>query len=362
MTIEEFYLKNKEEDIKPIEEICENWEKEKQIEDFLNVSITSGVTVGDYFMGDRMLDQISTELLEGFKHSLTRHNFQTYDQLREYMMKKAREPDGGGIILGLINNVKGKLGELKFKEEINELGLNAELSPLANQKGWDIKIPREDYNEYIQVKTRGDADEVIREIREVNNQLIKNEIMDGSLKVDEINFAVPRNILDELKNKLSELDIDNKIYDFDLTSDEAAQIVRDGFDNVEILAFSNFFQELLKSSATVFALNSLAQAFLTYRRSKDLNQIISSKTLINSIEPTLISTGSISSGLITESMLNQISMIGGLPTFFLTFSTTLATREILKRVARRQDYVTWMMDQIKHTNNLVLNLESLNLN
>jgi len=356
MNIEEFYKKYNNVNTKPIKDTCEKWEKEKQIEDFLNLSITGGVTVGDYFTGDRTLDQISPDLFEGFKESMPRKDFQSYDDLREYLIENSTKQ------AAITNNVKGKLGELKFIEERKKLGINAELAPLGNQEGWDIKIDRGDYIEYVQCKTYSDVDDVMNKILELNNKLANREITDGSMVLDKINFAVPNNISDEVRTKVSDLNLDNKIYEFNLTADEAAQFVKDGFSNVEIFAFSNFFQELFKSSISVFALNSLAQAFLTYRRSKDLNQIISRKTFIDSIEPSLISSGSISSGLITESMLNQISMIGGLPTFVLTFSTTLATREILKRVARRQDYVSWMIDQIKHTNNLVLNLESLNLN
>lgn len=359
MNIDKFCQKYKSLELKPIEELCDDWEKEREIENFLNINITAGVTVADYLIGDRSLDQISPELFSGFIEARKQGRFSSYDDLRGDMLTDLKK---GKSIDGIVNNVKGKIGELHFKEEMNSLGINAELSRDLTQEGWDLRVPRDDYTEYIQVKTYGfhRAEDVINEIKKVLKKVSMGDIKDGDTRINHINFAVPCDLSEEVKEKVVEMGLDIKIYDFDLTADQAAKIVRDGYDNIQIPAFSNFFNELFYSSASVLALNAAAQAFLEYRRSKDINNILSFKILLDSIEPTLISSGSISTGMMTEAMVNRISMIGGLPTFILVFTTTIATREFLKRVAKRQEYVSWMTEQINHTRNLNLELEQIN--
>ncbi|MCH8351518.1 MAG: hypothetical protein IIB29_14790 [Chloroflexi bacterium] len=124
---------------------------------------------------------------------------------------------------------------------------------------------------------------------------------------------------------------------------EAADVVQTGFDNVGPEALSNLFGELFGASVAVAALHGLVNAFLVYKGAKAADRF-----LADTVEQTAVSTGAIAAGLSLELVLNQISMIGGPPTYALVFCTSMATRAVLKRVARRQDYVSWLRVQNAH--------------
>ena len=101
------------------------------------------------------------------------------------------------------------------------------------------------------------------------------------------------------------------------------------------------------ASVAVAALHDLVNAFLIYKGAKAADRF-----LADTVEQTAISTGAIAAGLSLELVLNQISLIGGPPTYALVFCTSVATRGILRRVARRQDYVSWLRAQNTHLGSL----------
>ena len=345
-TIEEFYERYSDGPTQSFRNICELWDKEEELDKLLHGAVVPGVVLGDLLVGDGLNDQISSELLDGFAN-LMGQKADSYDEVRRILREKLE--DGDNAVFGLINKIKGQIGENEFTQEAQDAGLNARLAELGNQEAWDVAIDHADgTTQYVQVKMYSDAGGVLRHMQDVNNKLSGTEvILDGNRVVEAIDFAVPANIADEVRIQASELGIDAKVIDISMTADEAADVVQTGFNNVGHGVLTNLFGELFGASLATASLHGLANAFLVYKGAKTADRF-----LADTVEQTAVSTGAIAAGLSLELVLNQISMIGGPPTYALIICTSMATRGILKRVVRRQDYVSWLKVQNAHLKDL----------
>ena len=322
--------------------ICDGWDKEEELDNLLQTAVATGVVLGDLLVGDGLSDQISPELLDGFA-KLMGHKSDSYDEVRSILREKLQ--DGESAVFGLINKIKGQIGENQFMQGAQAAGLNARLAELGNQEAWDVAIDNADgTTRYIQVKMYSDAGGVVRHMQDVSQKLAGGEsILDGDRVVEAIDFAVPANIAEEVSARSAGLGIGMNVIPIEMTATEAADVVQTGFDNVGPAALSNLFGELFGASVAVASLHGLVNAFLVYKGAKAADRF-----LADTMEQTAVSTGAIGVGLSLELVLNQISMIGGPPTYALVFCTSMATRGILKRVARRQDYVSWLKVQNAH--------------
>ncbi|MCH7535197.1 MAG: hypothetical protein IH948_05545 [Bacteroidetes bacterium] len=349
MNIEEFKSLY-ESDFKNSGDIFERWDKENRIDELLNTPIAPGVVLFDVLHGDQALDQIKPELREAFE-TLSGHKADTYEEIREKLYEKIELGDRS--VDGMISKILGPIGENAFMKEADKLGLNARLAESGSQPGWDVAIDHNDKaTEYVQVKLYAESDGVISHIKEVNERVELDKIMDGERIVKSIDFAVPENIYDEVVEKVNELDLNTKIYSIPMTSEEGRDIVELGFgfsadasDAVE-----NFFSELFGSFLTVAALHGLANGFLLYKGAKNSEQFI-----YDTLEQTTISTGAITTGMGVELILTNIAKVGGIPSYMLVLGTTITAREILKRIANRQSYVDWLRAQNTHLNQMILN-------
>ncbi len=326
--------------------ISDGWDKEDELENLLHTSVGASVVLGDLLVGDGLNDQVSSELLEGFAR-LMGQKADSYSEVRNILLDKLQ--DGDRSVFGLINKIKGQIGENQFMQEAQAAGLNVRLAELGNQEAWDVAIGRVDgTTQHIQVKMYGDAGGVVRHMQEVNQKLAEGALIaDGDRVVEAIDFAVPANIAEEVTARSADLGLDVNVIPINMTSDEAAEVVRAGFDNVGSEALSRFFGELFRANVTAAALHLLANAFLVYKGAKTADRF-----LADTVEQTAISTGAIAAGMSLELVLNQISVIGGPPTYALVFCTSMATRGLLRRVAKRQDYVSWLRVQNAHLKSL----------
>ena len=342
ITMAEFYDRHSGGPTQSFKTICDRWDKEEELDNLLHSSVGSGVVLGDLLVGDGLNDQISAELRDGFAELMGK-KADSYDEVRTILLEKLQ--DGDSAVFGLVNKIKGQIGENEFLQEAHAAGLNARLAGLGNQEGWDVAIDYADgTTRYVQVKMSSNAGGVVRHMQDVSQKLAGGEaISDGDRVVKAIDFAVPANIAEEVRSRASELGIDTNVFAIDMTAAEAADVVQTGFDNVGPEALSNLFGELFGASVAVAALHGLANAFLVYKGAKAADRF-----LTDTVEQTAISTGAIAAGLGLELVLNQISMIGGPPSYALVFCTSMATRAVLKRVARRQDYVSWLRVQNAH--------------
>jgi len=345
MTMAEFYDRYSDGTTQSFKSICYGWDKEEELDNLLQSSVGSGVVLGDLLVGDGLNDQISPELLDGFAE-LMGQKADSYDEVRNILLDKLQ--DGDSAVFGLINKIKGQIGENQFLQESQAAGLNARLAELGNQEAWDVARDHIDgTTQYIQVKMYTDADGVVRHMQDVSQKLAGGEISDGGRVVEAIDFAVPANIVEEVRDRAAELGIDTNVISIDMTAAEAADVIQTGFDNVGPEALTNLFGELFGATVAVAALHGLVNAFLVYKGAKAADRF-----LADTVEQTAVSTGAIAAGLSLELVLNQISIVGGPPTYALVFCTSMATRGVLKRVARRQDYVSWLRVQNEHLANL----------
>ena len=345
-TIAEFYDRYSGGPTQSFETICDRWDKEEELGNLLQTAIGAGVVLGDLLVGDGLNDQISPELLDGFAE-LMGQKADSYDEVRSILLDKLQ--NGEKSVFGLVNKIKGQIGENQFLQGAQAEGLSARLAELGNQPSWDVAIDNADgTTRYIQVKMYSDVGDAVRHMQDVTQKLDEGVIIsDGDRVVEAIDFAVPANIAEEVSARSAELGIDMQVIPIDMTAAEAADVVQTGFDNVGPEALSNLFGELFGASVAVVALHGLVNAFLVYKGAKAADRF-----LADTVEQTAISTGAIAAGLSLELVLNQISLIGGPPTYALVFCTSMATRGILRRVARRQDYVSWLRAQNAHLENL----------
>ncbi|MBI2486456.1 MAG: hypothetical protein HYW01_05775 [Deltaproteobacteria bacterium] len=352
MTIKEFYDIYSSSQTQSIRTICGRWEKEEQLDKLLQTPITTSVVLGDLMAGDGLNDQISSDLLDGFS-KLMENKADSYDEVRSILLSKLH--DGDSSVFGMINKIKGQIGENQFIQVAKAEGLSARLADLGNQEGYDVAIDHADgTTRYIQVKMYGDAAGVVEHIQKVNQKLAEGVVIsDGDRAVRAIDFAVPADISEEVRAQAAELGIEVNVLPIPMTAHEAREIVQEGFDNIGPEALSNLFGQLFGAMVTVAVIHSLVNAFLLYKEAKTADQF-----LPDTIEETVISTGAIATGMSLELLLNQISMIGGPPTYALVLCTSIATRGVLKRLAKRQDYISWLRAQNAYLQSLNNQLEA----
>jgi len=120
--IDEFVDRFRSTRTQPIARIAERWDREAQLDRFLATTVGAGVTLGDLLVGDGLGDQISPELLDAFQARMGQ-SAETYDQVRQILLDRLE--DDPQSMLGLINMIKGQVGENRFIDEAHRLGLDA---------------------------------------------------------------------------------------------------------------------------------------------------------------------------------------------------------------------------------------------
>lgn len=254
---------------KSIDEVLGQWRVE-QVDGFLDNLIASGILFSDLAIGDGLRDQISPELLEGFAN-LMHGKADSYNQVREILLEKLALGDAS--VLGLVNKIKGQIGENMF---IKTIGSGARLATSGSQEAWDIAIDHADQTQYVQVKMYSDADRVLHHMREVQTKVDAGMITDGENVVHHIDFAMPSDIVQEVATQaLNDPTLhDIKIISMDVTADQTADIVWEGVNNVGPHALEHLFGELLSDSLTTSTLQVVVNGFLLYKGAKILEEAI----------------------------------------------------------------------------------------
>ena len=142
ITIAEFYARYSGGPTKSFRIICDRWNKEEELENLLQTAVGEGVVLSDLLVGDGLNDQISPGLLDGFAE-LMGQKADSYDEVRNILFDKLQ--DGDSAVFGLINKIKGQIGENQFMQGAQAAGLNARLAELGNQEAWDIAIAGPSY-------------------------------------------------------------------------------------------------------------------------------------------------------------------------------------------------------------------------
>lgn len=329
-----------------IAEVSRQWVLEKDVSDFLHLNVTGGVILADALTGDGMRDQVSPELLSGF-HALMGDKADTMDKVRSILVENLMR--GDAATLGLINKIKGQIGENVFAETAMKSGFIARLADLGNQEAWDVAVTSKDgITEYVQVKTMSSADQVIDYMKEVAGKVAAGQITDGDTVVQKISFAVPDTIYADVVEKASALGLDIKIMSFNLSAQDAAHIVRDGFDNVAYIGIGNFLNQLAGGTLTALAVHTLVQMYLLNKGAceaeKMLNRVVSE---------TSYSAGGIGAALSMEAIISKGFGVatGSLPAIAVVMATGLTARGILRRIVARHSYADFLRqenDNLRH--------------
>ena len=180
--------------------------KEKEIDKVLGVTITGGVTLGDYLIGDGLNDQISSDLYEGFKE-LMGDKINSYGDVKEILLEKIELGDSS--VFGLINKIKGQLGENAFIQEAQQLGIDAKLAESGSQEAWDVVVDKGDNLQFVQVKLYSDPNAVVSEITKVNDKIADGSLIYEGSVIDQIDFAVPTDIYQEVSQAVTDKGINS---------------------------------------------------------------------------------------------------------------------------------------------------------
>ena len=193
MSIKNFKKKYSSSKKKAIDTIAQKWKKEKLADDFLGTEIMTGVLVSEFIVEGTHLSHVKLdpEVKEAFSELMS-GKVDSYTELRGLVVDKFDK--GEKSVEGLINKIQGQYGENVFIENVGD---GAELATSGNQEGWDVKIPREGFDEHIQVKVYKDADGVIEKMKEVNEKVLGGK--DEFENIDQINFAVNSDIYKSVK-------------------------------------------------------------------------------------------------------------------------------------------------------------------
>jgi hypothetical protein len=352
MKISDFVDRHSSDTILPSQLLLKKWEQEAQLDQMLAAQIGNGIILGDILIGDGLIDQVSSDLLDAFS-KLMGNKANTYDEVREHLLNKLESGDKS--VLGLINKIKGQVGENFFKKELDQVG-SARLATLGNQEGWDIAVDTEAGTQYIQVKMYSDSNGVIRHMKAVNEKLSNSEltILDGDSEVSKIDFAVPENIYDEVTRKAEEAGLEFNILPIKMSAVDAAAVVSDGFDNVGLssTALENFFGEILGVAGNSVILHGATSAFLAYKGSKLWDDAV-----YDTAENVSITLASAMVAGTVDLFLKKALVTSG-PTGVLVFGTAICSRAILKRISQRTDYVHFIMDEVKATKDLIAQMKN----
>ena len=327
MSIENFFLKYKDIQVKDINKISSKWIAEKRVDDFLGSAIFSGLLVGDSLIGDGFLDRINPDVKKAFT-DLMGDKADTYSEIRDLIVAKyENSPES---VEGLISKIQGQFGENEFLKNVGGL---ATLAESGSQKGWDVKIGNGFDAQYVQVKTVEDADVVIEAIENVNERISNGELPD----IKTIDFAVNSEIFEEVKSKAIEKGLTNNILNIGATKEEIRDALTDNFELInDSNIFVDFFSEFFSSSLSVGAIHAASNAFLYWKGAKDKN-----KAIEDTIYSTAISSGGTATALITNTIFNNIGFLATLGPLGLisSFGVGYSTREFLKRIAMRRGTV-----------------------
>lgn len=353
MNIHEFQKRFQSDQLVPAEKLCDRWERQKELDDFLGMEIASGYMAADLLNGDGSLDQISPELREGFA-ALMGDKADSYHEIRQQLFEKLERGDRS--VLGTVNKIKGQVGENRFLNTCASNDIPAKLAESGSQPGWDIAVDQPDgTTQYVQVKMYDKPGPLVSKLEELQAKIDAGEIKGASGEtVTDIDIAVSNNIdVDALNEKLAERGLNFDIIPMESSAEEVADVVHSGFDNVGPEALENFFGELFGAALTTTALHSLVGAFLVYKKAKTADQFLSGLA-----ESSSVSLAGLSSGMGVELILNQVAWVGGVPTYAFVFVSSFTVRAVAKRMLKRGSSVAWLSGTNGDLDALILRLEA----
>lgn len=271
--------------------------------------IGNAMIVGDALHGDGLRDQIPRELRDAFANLMT-EKADSYKEMRRILSDKIRDGDGGFLsfddprVQGFVSKLKGQIGENTFQRHA---GAAAHLAQSGSQEGWDIAVTQPDgMHDYVQVKLYASPSGVVSKMREVQ-QKVANGLIEGcdGETVERIDFAVPENIAEHVRrlaDRYPEL-AGIEVRSIPISTDAAADFVKEGLSNVGPEQLSHFFDELLFGAVAAGSMHTLVNGFLWYKGAKEF-----SDAFADAAATTTLSAAGIGVGLLAESLLNAAAL------------------------------------------------------
>lgn len=338
-----------------IETITTQWqvvELDQMLRKLDDDAVGNAVIIGDALHGDGLRDQIPRELKDAFA-ALMKEKAESYHEMRRILSERIRDSDGRFLsfddprVQGFVSKLKGQIGENVFQRHA---GTAAHLAQSGSQEGWDIAIHQPDgSHEYVQVKLYSSASGVVSKMREVQDKLT-NGLIEGcnGEAIERIDFAVPEDIADHVRrlaDRYPEL-ASVEIRTIPISTDAAADFVKEGLGNVGPEQLSHFFDELLFGAVTAGSLHALVNGFLWYKGAKDFSDAFADATANTSL-----SAAGIGIGLLAESMLNAVA---------LSSVVGIGGRLLLARFARaRWSFADFLEDSIANSDIQISALERI---
>lgn len=333
-----------------IDDVLDDWatkEKQRLPEDLLGMEALVAVLVADAAVGDGLLNEISPELLQAFA-ARRGDSLDSYDEVRAYLQEMLGRGDHS--VAGVVNQIKGQIGELAFKEQA---GGHAYLAAKTNQEAWDVAIPHtHGATEYVQVKIYQSADHAIAMMQKVQAKVTAGTVSDGGSTVEHINFAVNKDIADAVRAKAAlhpEL-AGIKVYDVPVTDHQATGIVTTGFENVGPEEMAHLFTEWFGGTLTTACINSMANAFMVYKGAKSVEAAAESTALSTALSAPGVAAAKGSAVALTKA---KIAFLSGHPVIAAIAAGMLAravakswyearesTAEMLRRESRHLTVLT----------------------
>jgi hypothetical protein len=338
MNIQEFTEKYKDSKKISIREFVRRCINRKELDDLFGTEIAAGITLIDLLDGELNDTRVSPQVMSVLK-ALMGEKMDSQSEVIPYFREMINRGDSS--VDGLINKLKGTLGELKFKEAF---GSGVRLAESGSQKGFDLIT---DKGEYIQVKMYSNANSVIEAIEENAKRIKNNEMLYDGQVVRKINYAVSSNIYEELKEEGVESTYGIKLYEVPMSAQQAGEIVG---DEINETAWNNFFKDTFGMALTSLALHSTINTFLFVFGKKDRKEAI-----VDTIKSTVLTTITINIGRLAEAI--SLGIIPMPPIAWVVgFSSTVGSRATLKRIEKRWDWTAFMSQDNKRLKNLIFQL------
>jgi len=340
MKIEEFKRKYNNGVVGKMSELFKSSVRRRRADDLLGVEITAGLTLADLLSEGRLNDTPVSNEVKKTLSALMGDKVGTQDEAISYF--RAMVEKGDASAEGLVNKLKGTLGELKFQESFGD---GIQLSQSGSQEGFDL-ITND--GKFIQVKMYQGPEGVIDAIEKNAEKIANHEIIHDGQYVEQIDYAVSSNIYEELKSQGVEAEYGIELHEVPMTAEEAGNVIR---DEINEAAWEGFFNNALGVTVTAGALHGAINAYMYAFNEKAVEDAIK-----DTVKSTGMTVAAVSVGYIAEGI-----CMGLIPPLapFVALGSSVGTRFYLRGITKKCDFQEDISKNSEHLQQLVEKLEYL---
>ena len=299
-------------------------QKQKEVDYLLSVVIGEGRTLLDHLMSKDLASQIDANLYTAFV-DLIGEEINSYRDMRNSLLEQIE--NGESSVLGLINKIKGQIGQLAFAKQARQFGLQIELADANSNQGWDLAINEFSQPQFLQIKLDHDDETIGNEIIRVTDKLAEGSVVYNNKIVERIDFAVPDYAYDLVVQNAYDENIDVHVLCFGRTEGK-------------YFGLAGLFADLFAPDLSWKELQNLVDAFLAYKGAKEIDAFLNDRKLQSSI-----STIHAGSGSLANSVLRKISIAGGIPIGLLAPAVSRTAQTVATHTISGYRDMNWMTQQ-----------------